>query len=66
MFNEIYFVALGMAKMIRDEQDEEKVMDYIKLHFTEDQKKEIIWEEGFSQSMYSRMREHFAEKGIRE
>jgi len=63
MLNEFYFIALGMIKMIRDQEDEERVMDYIKLNFTEDQKKEIVWEEGFSQSMYNRMREHFAEKG---
>ena len=64
IFNNNYFIALGMSRMIKDEQEAERVMDFIKEKFSEEQKTEFIYEE-IGNHLYLIMREHFAEKGIR-
>jgi hypothetical protein len=65
IFNQQYFVATGMGSMISNENDEEKVMDYIKENLSIEQIIEFAYEKE-AMSLYTRIREYFAEKGIKE
>lgn len=65
IFNQQYFVATGMGSMINNENDEEKVMDYIKENLSIEQIIEFAYEKE-AMSLYTRIREYFAEKGIKE
>ena len=65
IFNQQYFVATGMGSMISNENDEEKVMDYIKENLSIEQIIEFSYEKE-AMSLYTRIREYFAEKGIKE
>ncbi len=65
IFNQQYFVALGMVSMINNENGEEKVMDYIKANLSIEQILEFVYENG-AMKLYTRISEYFAEKGIKE
>ncbi len=65
IFNQQYFIATGMGSMISNENDEEKVMDYVKENLSIEQIVEFSYEKE-AMSLYTRIREYFAEKGIRE
>ena len=65
IFNQQYFVAVGMASMISDVNGEEKVMDYIKKHLGSEQIAEFAYEHEAAM-LWTRIREYFAEKGIKE
>ena len=65
IFNQQYFVAVGMARMISNENDEEKVMDYVKKNLIIKQIAEFFYEQEAA-PLYTRIREYFHEKGIKE
>lgn len=65
IFNQQYFVATGMASMIKNEDDQDKVMDYLKEKLSIEQIIEFAYEKE-AMSLYTRIREYFAEKGIKE
>jgi hypothetical protein len=56
IFNQQYFVATGMGSMINNENDEEKVMDYIKENLSIEQIIEFAHEKE-AMSLYTRIRE---------
>lgn len=65
LFNNHYFIALGMAKMAHEENSF-MVLDYMKKYFNEEQIKEFLYEPDNPSHFFTMIREFMAEKRMIE